>query len=145
METNIRIMCNDDISAVTEIERDVFTEPWSESMFSEIIIQHHGFVMVFNDELIGYMIMIVEKEIAYIANFAIKKSFQNQGFGAKLLLFIILKAKQVGCSIIYLDVRDSNENAKKLYTKFGFSEFGRVQNYYSIPQEDAIQMVLKIR
>jgi ribosomal-protein-alanine N-acetyltransferase len=145
MELNIRIMREEDISAVSEIERDVFSEPWDDSFFSEMLLKHMNYVMICDNELISYMILIVEKKIGYIANFAIKKNFQNQGLGAKFLLFILIKAKQAGCLILYLDVRSSNEKAIKLYKKYGFLEFRRVPNYYSIPQEDAIQMVIKLR
>jgi ribosomal protein S18 acetylase RimI-like enzyme len=88
--------------------------------------------------------MIVQDYLAYLANFAIKKTFQKQGFGSYFLSFAILEAKKLHCSILYLDVRVSNKNAIKLYQKVGFSPLKRIENFYKKPQEDSLQMGLKI-
>jgi ribosomal-protein-alanine N-acetyltransferase len=39
---------------------------------------------------------------------------------------------------VYLEVRDSNYRARRLYGSCGFKEVGRRRSYYRLPVEDAI-------
>jgi len=39
---------------------------------------------------------------------------------------------------VYLEVRDSNDRARRLYRSSGFEEVGRRRRYYRRPVEDAI-------
>lgn len=144
MKIEIRKMQSEDILNITNIEKNVFSAPWNEETFTTVLEKYSSFVLLCNSELIGYLIIIVQDYLAYIANFAIKKSYQKQGFGTYFLSFAILEAKKLQCSILYLDVRISNKNAIKLYKKVGFSTFNRTQNFYKNPLEDALQMGLKI-
>jgi ribosomal-protein-alanine N-acetyltransferase len=43
---------------------------------------------------------------------------------------------------LFLEVRESNEAALKLYRKLGFGEIGRREKYYENPEETAIVMRL---
>jgi ribosomal-protein-alanine N-acetyltransferase len=137
-------MQSTDLPSVIEIENNVFSEPWTKSFFEDVMFRSETYVMYGENDLLGYIVMIMEKDIAYIANFAIQKVFWNCGYGGQLLMFIILQAKRLACSVVYLDVRASNHRAIKLYQKFGFFEFQRIGNYYTTPPEDAIQMALRI-
>jgi ribosomal protein S18 acetylase RimI-like enzyme len=47
-------------------------------------------------------------------------------------------ARSRGAEEIFLEVRESNLAARRLYETSGFSESGRRQSYYQQPQEDAI-------
>ncbi len=48
--------------------------------------------------------------------------------------------KKNNFSFLTLEVRESNENARSLYSKFGFIKVGERKNYYSEPTENAILM-----
>jgi [ribosomal protein S18]-alanine N-acetyltransferase len=43
----------------------------------------------------------------------------------------------------YLEVRESNIGARKLYQRVGFTEVGRRPDYYTNPIETAIVMQMK--
>jgi [ribosomal protein S18]-alanine N-acetyltransferase len=134
-----------DVSEMMVIEKDVFFEPWDEQTFNECASNHESYVMLHKEELIGYLISIVQGDIGYIANFAIKKSWQQKGLGWKFLVYLILKAKKRSLMALYLDVRESNEAAIKLYERVGFSIYQRVEKYYQTPPEDSLQMILILR
>ena len=51
----------------------------------------------------------------------VKKSFQGQGIGQKLLLWGMNHIKEQGYGEIILHVAEWNQNAVKLYLKNGFS------------------------
>ena len=48
------------------------------------------------------------------------------------------QAKSACASKIFLEVRESNQPARRLYEKHGFREIGRRRRYYQNPLEDAI-------
>ena len=50
------------------------------------------------------------------------------------------QVKDLGCTKVLLDVRESNEAARRFYEKSGFSEDGVRPKFYSDPEEDAVLM-----
>ena len=49
-------------------------------------------------------------------------------------------SETLGLSELYLEVRESNDSARALYTSEGWETFGKRNNYYSHPLEDAVLM-----
>ena len=62
--------------------------------------------------------------------------------GKALLAQAIALARRNGAVRMFLEVRESNARARKMYTSFGFEETGRRKNYYPTGngREDAILM-----
>jgi ribosomal-protein-alanine N-acetyltransferase len=58
--------------------------------------------------------------------------------GDRLLGELLAHAMAAGAQAIFLEVRESNQAARRLYEKRGFLGVGRRPAYYSDPQEDAI-------
>jgi ribosomal-protein-alanine N-acetyltransferase len=73
-----------------------------------------------------------------IENVVVSESVRRRGFGSRLLQEFLGLARDRGGEKIFLEVRESNLAARRLYEKSGFSESGRRQSYYQQPQEDAI-------
>jgi ribosomal-protein-alanine N-acetyltransferase len=51
---------------------------------------------------------------------------------------LVRELKKQERSDLFLEVRESNHPARKLYESEGFTSIGRRRNYYSDPAEDAI-------
>ncbi|MDR0846799.1 MAG: ribosomal protein S18-alanine N-acetyltransferase [Lactobacillales bacterium] len=64
-----------------------------------------------------------------------KPEFRRQGVANGLLAHLL---KENEDAKIFLEVRVTNEPARKLYEKFGFKEINTRKNYYKNPTEDAI-------
>jgi len=60
------------------------------------------------------------------------------GAATILLAEIILQARFRGARSIFLEVRESNHPARRLYEKENFAVAGRRPAYYTAPVEDAI-------
>ena len=73
-----------------------------------------------------------------IENVVVYESVRRRGFGSRLVQQFLALARSRGAEEIFLEVRESNLAARRLYEKSGFSESGRRQSYYQQPQEDAI-------
>jgi len=73
-----------------------------------------------------------------IENIVIVETARKQGLGTALVDEFLNLARQHGALNVYLEVRESNAAARRLYEKCQFAETGRRRNYYRDPEEDAV-------
>lgn len=143
----IREMVIQDLDAVISIEKTLFTDPWLHESFRYEIEDNklsHYFVITENDEIMGYFGFIILLDECQIYNVAVKKEFQHQGYGKKMLQFIIDYCKERDVKWVILEVREFNFHALELYEKFGFKRAARIRGYYRHPLEDGILMKLEL-
>ena len=79
-----------------------------------------------------------------LENIAVAEPARRRGVGTLLLSELIAHARTGGGSEIFLEVRESNQNARALYRRLGFQQQGSRKNYYSNPTEDAALYRLKL-
>jgi ribosomal-protein-alanine N-acetyltransferase len=72
-----------------------------------------------------------------LENIVVAPEMQGRGTGTRLLNELIARAQQSNSHAVFLEVRESNTPARRLYEKLGFKETGRRKSYYSNPLEDA--------
>lgn len=94
------------------------------------------YVLVEEDEVIGYVLLRDEREEGEIDEIVIQKEKEGCGRGKKLLIDIIKEASERGMKRLLLEVRAKNERAIKLYESCGFVPYRRRKNYYQ--DDDAI-------
>lgn len=141
MKLLFRRMTEQDIKQVYEIEKLLFSNPWTKKSFIHEVRNHkYSYPFVAKDQanLIGYIVgWYISREL-HIGNIAVLPERQRQGVGKFLLsnLFALLN----DCEISYLEVRENNYNAIKMYESFGFSSLFKRRRYYP-DGEDAIIMV----
>jgi len=63
------------------------------------------------------------------ARIGVSPKYQNKGIGTKLVEFILEELKKQGFDGVRILVGKNNENAKKLYKKFGFVSCGEASRY----------------
>ncbi len=63
-----------------------------------------------------------------------------QRLGDKLMTHALSLAKSRGVKAVYLEVRESNTPARRLYEKYGYTALGVRKNYYAYPRENAVIM-----
>jgi ribosomal-protein-alanine N-acetyltransferase len=73
-----------------------------------------------------------------IENIAVAEPARRRGLGTRLLGEFLDLARCRGAGAIFLEVRESNLSARRLYEKWGFVENRRRKLYYREPEEDAI-------
>ncbi|HZQ25856.1 MAG TPA: ribosomal protein S18-alanine N-acetyltransferase [Terriglobales bacterium] len=73
-----------------------------------------------------------------IENVVVDVAKRGRGLGDRLLREFIDRARLEGANLVCLEVRESNDVARRLYTKRGFVECGRRKSYYQNPSEDAV-------
>jgi ribosomal-protein-alanine N-acetyltransferase len=77
---------------------------------------------------------------AHIVSIAVRERYRRRGLGELLLIGAIELGLKRGEQVVTLEARVSNEPAKALYTKYGFSEAGLRRGYYADNHEDAVIM-----
>ncbi len=136
-------MTSEHLNDVTRIEEASFTLPWSRDSFQNEIATNRQatyFVAVLpgTSRVLGYAGMWVVLSEAHITTLAVDPAFRRQQIGSILLSSLMHEAFFKGARRMFLEVRDSNACAKKMYEKFSFTIAGRRKQYYC--DEDALVM-----
>src|SRR5918999_3831241 len=74
----------------------------------------------------------------HINNLAVRPGLRGRGIGTALLHHVLAEAATLGARRATLEVRASNQGARRLYERLGFYVAGTRKNYYSNPVEDAL-------
>lgn len=93
---------------------------------------------VSNPTLLGFLVAHHVASEWELENIAVAPTARRTGVGKRLLDELIMRARQVNSQSVFLEVRESNLAARKLYERLEFQETGRRKSYYSNPLEDAI-------
>ena len=140
----IRVMNKSDLSTIVELEKKLFTAPWSmEDFVYELNDNPYSklFVMELDNRIIGYAGIWLIFEQAQITTIGIIDEMRGQGFGKLLLDYLEQEAIDNQCETISLEVRISNEHAINLYKKNGYQTINIRKSYYSDNHEDAYLMM----
>ena len=140
---NIRIAELEDLNEIYNIEKKVFNDYWSLDLIkSEIIEKKYSRVTVLElkKKIIGYIFQRKIYDENHIINLAIDIPYQHRGYG-KFLLMKILE-KDDNDTNVFLEVKEANLPAVKLYIDLGFEEVDRKEGYYS-DGSNAIFMIKK--
>ncbi len=139
MDFTLVKMSAEHIPQIALLEKECFSEPWSEKALSEELENENShFLVAVSDGVTGY---IGVQEIcgeAYITNVAVFGKYRKSGIGRALLRAACDGAKSRGCEFITLEVRESNMPARSLYESEGFEKAGLRKNFYSSPAEDGL-------
>jgi len=141
MTVSIDIAGNQDIPAISEIERATFSDPWSARSFRDALEHpavYFGCARSDDGNVLGYVVAWFVADEGEIANLAVAPEGWGGGIGRALLDAALTEAERRRIEAVYLEVRDSNERARRLYQSRGFEEVGRRKGYYRRPVEDAI-------
>lgn len=141
----IRRMVLSDLDSVVAIEREVFLFPWTRGNFSDSINSgYHCLVLDLSGHLFGYGVMMIGAEEAHLLTLSIAAGLQRKGWGERLLRYFIQIAKEQRARSMFLDVRESNHAAARLYERIGFRQIGKRRDYYPAMggREDSLVMEL---
>jgi len=129
---NIRTAELEDLNEIYNIEKKVFNDYWSLDLIkSEIIEKKYSRVTVLElkKKIVGYIFQRKIYDENHIINLAIDIPYQHKGYG-KFLLMKILE-KDSNDTNVFLEVKEANLPAVKLYIDLGFEEVDRKERYYS--------------
>jgi ribosomal-protein-alanine N-acetyltransferase len=95
-------------------------------------------VALSRDSVVGYVVAHRAADEGEILNLGVAPAHRRQGVGRALVEGVLRLLAARGVRHVYLEVRESNAGARRLYQSLGFSEVTRRARYYRRPVEDAV-------
>ncbi|MBE6950327.1 MAG: ribosomal-protein-alanine N-acetyltransferase [Ruminococcaceae bacterium] len=125
------------VAAVAELEKQNFSEPWSEnSVRGELTNALALWLVALDGEtVVGYVGSQTVLGEADMMNIAVADSHRRRGIARLLVQELIAR---LDATMLTLEVRASNAPAIALYESLGFTQVGLRKNYYRKPKEDAL-------
>jgi len=130
------------IDDVIAIEEASFTNPWTRQMYlAELERPGLSFCYLARNpdhQVVGFCSFWRVVDELHINNLAVVPEQRRAGIATALLRYVLTEGARLGAVRATLEVRTSNEPARLLYERMGFSVAGVRRAYYTKPVEDAI-------
>ncbi|TFG23609.1 MAG: GNAT family N-acetyltransferase [Promethearchaeota archaeon] len=163
MNISFRQALKEDLPQILNIEKESFEEPWPEEIFNLMLKNsfikqtnknsHNFYVCEDKNNIIGYIIW--EKEyfyekskdilhlVGHIINLCVKPEERRKSYGRKIIEFGLKKMIKSELNHCYLEVRESNFTARRLYERVGMRYISKLNNYYL--NEDGLVYTIELR
>lgn len=128
-----------ELKEISICEKAHFSDACSYATLSALISS--GAVAVaayYEDKLCGFGYISIAPGEAELLRIAVNHEMRGRGIAKSMLSLLHEKAKELGCEEIFLEVRESNANAIRLYESVGYIKIGTRRGFYKDPKEDAI-------
>jgi len=128
------------VSQIADLEKICFNDPWSENSIASELGNRlsHWLVALDGEKVVGYVGSQTVLGETDMMNIAVHPAYRKQGIATELIETLIQVLKERGSHSLMLEVRESNDPAKELYSKMGFELVGIRKNYYRNPKENAL-------
>ncbi|MBX9690928.1 MAG: ribosomal protein S18-alanine N-acetyltransferase [Cyanobacteria bacterium] len=132
-----------DLDEIMEIEPEAYgSHHWSRQSFitelTNVAGSYFGAECIESGRLLGYTGYWLIADEAHVTTLAVHPEFRRKSVAERMLINSIVEARKDGAHWLTLEVRESNEAAKKLYFKYGFRRLGVRRKYYQDNKEDAL-------
>jgi ribosomal-protein-alanine N-acetyltransferase len=137
-----RLASEADLDGVLDVEAESFTNPWTRDMYAWELQNRsvcHVYVIRTGDTPVaGFCAFWLVFDEIHINNVAVRPRLRGRGMGTALIRHVLAEARRLGAKRATLEVRASNEEARRLYERLGFHVAATRRNYYTNPVEDAL-------
>ena len=132
----------ENVAAAAALCAACFSSPWPESVYRRQIGEPRAVGLVCTDRdgrAAGFIFCDYVVDELTLNTLAVRPDCRRQGIAE--MLYLQAEAAVSGiCTVCYLEVRESNIPARKLYEKLGFVQNGYRPRYYHDPDEAAVLM-----
>lgn len=137
------------LDAVAATEAQAYAFPWSRGNFIDSLAAGYLAEVLLDESgaLLGYQVAMAGVEEMHLLNLTVSPAHWGQGHARFLLNRLLHHARLAGASTLWLEVRQGNERARRVYERYGFAEVGVRRGYYPAPRgtrEDAIVMSIAV-
>jgi len=143
-------MRSSDLAEVLAVELQCYVTPWSQGNFIDSLAAGYAAFVLRDAQglLQGYFLAMPGFEEMHLLNITVAPAEQGRGLARLMLDAVCRLCREQACPQLWLEVRVSNERARHVYRRYGFSEVGLRRAYYPTPQggprEDAVLMSLAV-
>ncbi|WP_416758989.1 ribosomal protein S18-alanine N-acetyltransferase [Roseateles sp. So40a] len=137
-----------DLDEVMAIESVAYSHPWTRGNFIDSMAAGYA-AFVMRDEqarLCAYFLAMQVIDEMHLLNLTVLPEREGQGLARRMLDALALLARARGCHQVWLEVREGNLRARKLYDRYGFAQSGLRRGYYpgTDGRENAVLMTLRL-
>ncbi len=129
---------------VAELAAEYLPEAWSYEAVCDVLKYENNIYYVVKDstngKVVGFAGMMVIADEAELLNIVVSSMYRRRGIANRLLKQLLDDARGCFACRMLLEVRESNDGARRLYECNHFSVIGKRRAYYSNPLEDALIM-----
>jgi len=146
-ELTFRQMALEDISAVIQLENEVYQFPWTDRIFKDCIrVGYDCWLAHLGNTIVAHAVISIAAGESHILNLSVTRDHQGKGIGKQFIQFLLNIARNKRAQIMMLEVRPSNIRAINCYSSAGFNEIGCRKDYYPAPngKEDALLFAKQI-
>jgi ribosomal-protein-alanine N-acetyltransferase len=141
-------MTQDHLDAVMAIEQTAYSHPWTRGNFRDSLNPlFEAQCLGLDGELLGYFLAMRGFEEMHLLNITVAPARQGQGWGHMMLDALSLLSRHAQAQWLWLEVRQSNLRALKVYERYGFKQVSIRKDYYPAgrqQREHAVVMSLKL-
>jgi len=139
MPVTIRSAVLGDVPALLAIERETANAAhWIEVQYERRAADGLILAAETGRGICGFVCAREVADVWEIENVVVAEQNRRSGIADSLLRELLRRVREHGGDAVWLEVRESNRPARRLYEKHGFRETGRRREYYRDPIEDAV-------
>jgi ribosomal-protein-alanine N-acetyltransferase len=137
------------LDGVLALEVEVYAFPWTRGNFVDSLVAGYTAWTLnhVDGDLIGYCVAMAGVGEMHLLNITVAPAARRRGHARRLLAELVQLCRLRQASRLWLEVRESNAEARETYRRLGFAPVGRRKGYYPAPQgrrEDAVVMSLDV-
>lgn len=151
-----------DLDAVHAVETATYAHPWSRKHFLDSLQAGYPALLLLGEALpgeppqparadgrllLGYLVAMPGVDEVHLLNITVAPAHQRQGWAHFMLDALVLWSRGQRAQWLWLEVRQSNSAARRLYERYGFAQVGLRKAYYpagQLQREDAVVMSLNL-
>lgn len=105
--------------------------------------RHAPLLALVDDRPVGFALVWLIADEMHLVNLAVDPQWRRAGIAHALVATMLEVARKRSMVRVTLEVRDTNEAARRLYLGFGFRDVAVRPHYYPDTREDAVIMLLE--
>lgn len=145
----VRAMTVGSLDGVLELEIAAYPFPWTRGNFVDSLAAGYTAWTLnrVDGDLVGYCVAMAAADEMHLLNITIAPAARRRGHARRLLAELVARCRRRAVGRLWLEVRESNADAREAYQRLGFAQVGRRKGYYPAPdgrREDAVVMSLDV-
>lgn len=141
------------LDTVLAIELQAYAFPWTRGNFIDSLAAGYPSQVLYGPqgELLGYFVAMDGVDELHLLNITVAPAAQGRGHARFMLDELCALGRSKHAQQIWLEVRESNQRARDIYTRYGFAQVGLRRGYYPAARsthasgrEDAVVMSLAL-
>jgi ribosomal-protein-alanine N-acetyltransferase len=136
-----------DAPKLAELHGASFHRGWGEGEFETMLSERNTLVhrLRLGRKVIGFAVSRMAADEAEILSIAIAAGHRGRGLSRNLLLTHLGHLAGRGVRIVFLEVEENNQPARRLYERAGFGVVGRRERYYRQASGEQLNALLMRR